>query len=881
MFLCRFIRLLAIALVLPLACTTAEAQARRALIIGNAQYQDLPDLQNTIDDANAYKDTFAKLGYQISFYHDLDLDGFAEAVDSFAASIQSGDTVVVVYTGHGWSDGRENFLIPTDAPVSGSETKLRGASFPLRDGQNGLLDLIDAAGASLSVAIIDACRNNPFTAKAGTRSVGYSRGLAPVSAPNGSFVIFSAGEGQEALDRLPDDPPEEKLSVFTRNLAPLLQSGAYLEDAIAEAQLETATMAATVDGHLQHPAYYDQTLGKTCLAARCQDLDTLASNTPTPAQPPAQPPARGVDEQNPLILACDTAAQNGGNPDNPNGVAGVPMDQIDGPSAESACAAAVAQFPDHLRSVYNLARVKAALGQDAAALGLYQGLAGKQYPAGIFGLADAYQYGKGISANPGLALRTYDVACKANHQTSCAIYGDMLFRGEGVAADQTQGLRLLQQGCAANSGYACELAAYALQSDATRKAEVPPLFQKACDLGNETGCAQQAYLQVGQGDFTAARQNYQTACDRSLGWACRELGLMAKNGQGGPADPQLAATLYEKGCALKDGLACTNRGWMFFDVADHANANPYFEKACALKEGSACTNLGFQKEKGNGAAPDLQEALRLYEQGCDYGNGTGCDNVAGLHFPPSVAGDDAALSLSFYKRGCDLDTPASCRSAGMIIFDGTVSAADQTLGLTYLQKSCDLKWGQGCNTLGNYLEKQRSTAPEVNAKIATAYTQGCDLGWGNACADLALGYQYERFGQSKDEAKARALFQSGCEKPDSAYACDRLAASIHDKKDAEVFVDAALKACDGGFGDRCAQLALFDYGPAKPRAPVDLLVQALQVKSTLPKANLSSLDRGQIVLLQQALGQLGLYKGAADGKRGPATVAALEAVYTP
>ena len=52
--------------------------------------------------------------------------------------------------------------------------------------------------------------------------MGGTRGLARVQAPEGTFVIYSAGVGQSALDRLSDDDPNPN-SIFTRSLIPLLK----------------------------------------------------------------------------------------------------------------------------------------------------------------------------------------------------------------------------------------------------------------------------------------------------------------------------------------------------------------------------------------------------------------------------------------------------------------------------------------------------------------------------------------------------------------------------------------------------------------------------------------------------------------------------------
>lgn len=244
--------------------------AKHAFVVGNAAYESLGDLRNTHADAAAYAEAFGELGYDVRFLTDLTLDETEEQFDRFLDVIAPGDEVVFVYSGHGWSDGGTNYLIPTDAPEQGRDRQLIRASIALRNGVNGVLDEFEAAGVALTVAIIDACRNNPFAASPGTRSTAIKRGLAPVRAATGTFVIFSAGEGQEALDRLPDDPEDQTLSVFTRTFLPHLKSGVALERAISGAQVETAALARTVNGHLQHPAYYDQTLGDTCLAGVCK-----------------------------------------------------------------------------------------------------------------------------------------------------------------------------------------------------------------------------------------------------------------------------------------------------------------------------------------------------------------------------------------------------------------------------------------------------------------------------------------------------------------------------------------------------------------------------------------------------------------------------------
>ncbi|MDA7428052.1 caspase family protein [Primorskyibacter aestuariivivens] len=254
--------------------------AKQALVIGNAAYTSLDPLQNTIPDAQGYRAAFEALGYAVQYHTDLDELALEEAVISFVDGIEPGDEVAFVFSGHGWSAEGINYLIPTDAPKQGSERLLARRSLPLQNGVNGVLDDIEAQGAALSLAIIDACRDNPFEGK-GTRSVGRTRGLSRIEPMQGSFVIYSAGAGQTALDRLRGDGADQRYSVFTRHFLPLLTSDMYLEDAVIVAQEQTAR-AARQDDHLQIPAVYRQKLGKTCLSGACSD-----QVVPAVAQEPA------------------------------------------------------------------------------------------------------------------------------------------------------------------------------------------------------------------------------------------------------------------------------------------------------------------------------------------------------------------------------------------------------------------------------------------------------------------------------------------------------------------------------------------------------------------------------------------------------------------
>ncbi|WP_457646320.1 caspase family protein [Profundibacter sp.] len=266
--------------------TTGITRAKSlALIIGNDSYQNVEPLQKARSDARGYAAFLGERGFDVTLKLDIGGRDMLVVLAEFLDRIATGDTVMFIYSGHGWSDGRQNYLVPVDIRASGSETLIAAESFALRNGVNGIIDKISQRSPLLTVAVVDACRNNPFSSPAGgTRAIGLERGLVQVQAPVGTFIAFSAGEGQTALDRLSDDDPEP-YSVFTRYFLEELAKPQDLQSAFKATQLAVNRSAQSI-GHPQRPAYYDEVIGSACLTGKCKP--ELAD----PAKlPPETPPS--------------------------------------------------------------------------------------------------------------------------------------------------------------------------------------------------------------------------------------------------------------------------------------------------------------------------------------------------------------------------------------------------------------------------------------------------------------------------------------------------------------------------------------------------------------------------------------------------------------
>lgn len=242
---------------------------RIALVIGNDNYQHVTPLHNARADARAVKAALKSVGFDVTLEEDVDLQRLKTALRTFKGKISGGDQVVFYFSGHGVQFEGTNYLIPTDLVAQSAEQVMDDA-VPLQR----VLDDMKEVKARFALAIVDACRDNPF--KGTGRAIG-GRGLAPVTAASGEMVMYSAGAGQEALDRLgPQDADPN--GVFTRVLIrEISKPGVPADQVLKHVKTQVVELAEQVH-HEQVPALYDQSLGEFYFVP------------PAPPAPPAPPP---------------------------------------------------------------------------------------------------------------------------------------------------------------------------------------------------------------------------------------------------------------------------------------------------------------------------------------------------------------------------------------------------------------------------------------------------------------------------------------------------------------------------------------------------------------------------------------------------------------
>jgi len=193
-----------------LGATPALAQKRFAFVIGNGAYANVTKLPNALNDANATRTMLQEAGFDVTPALDLSLAGLRSALDVFVDKVKQGGpsaTALVYYAGHAVQLDGANYILATDVRPQGSGS-IAGQSLSLSE----ILRRLDAVGARSKIAILDACRDNPFMAQDASRGLALQMidgandgirseaGLARVDSGSGTFVAFATSPGSTATD---------------------------------------------------------------------------------------------------------------------------------------------------------------------------------------------------------------------------------------------------------------------------------------------------------------------------------------------------------------------------------------------------------------------------------------------------------------------------------------------------------------------------------------------------------------------------------------------------------------------------------------------------------------------------------------------------------
>jgi Tfp pilus assembly protein PilF len=172
------------------------ADNRFALVIGNAKYPDSETpLKEPVNDMRAMADELKRAGFEVAVGENLTGDAMRRAINALYEKIRPGAVAMIFFSGYGIQSGRQSFMIPVDGAIW-DEKDVRRDGISL----DSVLSEMNSRGASVKIAILDASRRNPFE----RRFRQFSSGLAPVTAPRGTLVMYSAPPGTVVADSTTD-----------------------------------------------------------------------------------------------------------------------------------------------------------------------------------------------------------------------------------------------------------------------------------------------------------------------------------------------------------------------------------------------------------------------------------------------------------------------------------------------------------------------------------------------------------------------------------------------------------------------------------------------------------------------------------------------------
>src|ERR1700675_797764 len=264
------------------ASGAAERGDRLALVIGNSKYPDAEaPLKEPINDARDIADELKRDGFVVEIGENLTGDAMRRAFDRLYGKIKPGSVALVFFSGFGVQSNRQSYMIPVDAQIW-TEADVRRDGFSLES----VLGEINSRGAGVKIALIDASRRNPFE----RRFRSFSAGLAPVIAPNGTLVMYSAALSSVISDNGGD------LSLFVQELLKEIR----VPDLMAEETLNRTRLGVTRASRQEQVPWISSSLA--------EDFSFIPGASPKPPGPvaalpkPIEPPPLPRIEPPPPVL---------------------------------------------------------------------------------------------------------------------------------------------------------------------------------------------------------------------------------------------------------------------------------------------------------------------------------------------------------------------------------------------------------------------------------------------------------------------------------------------------------------------------------------------------------------------------------------------------
>lgn len=166
-------------LIAVLAAELSAQPRRKALVIGNADYQNLPRVVSSAESARAFAQVLAANKFAVALKINVEADGLLREIRQFLQEVAPGDVAVFYFAGYAVQDIGENYLLPVGFKLK-TEDGIEFHSYSLKR----LVRLLEAKQLTAGMVILDTDHADPVIEKRFP-----DRGLAAIDLRGQDFVV--------------------------------------------------------------------------------------------------------------------------------------------------------------------------------------------------------------------------------------------------------------------------------------------------------------------------------------------------------------------------------------------------------------------------------------------------------------------------------------------------------------------------------------------------------------------------------------------------------------------------------------------------------------------------------------------------------------------
>jgi uncharacterized caspase-like protein len=172
--------------------STAAADTRVALVIGNSSYSSFVALPNATSDAKAMAEKLQGLGFDVILGVDLDMKAMQQRLRDFEQKLPDSDIAALFYSGHGFQVNSTSFIVPIDATLKDA-ADIKAEAVTVSSAIAAMTSL-----ARIKLVFLDCNRDNPFGRTADIPQD--ETAPAPVAKDGGIVLAFSTGPGEVTFE---------------------------------------------------------------------------------------------------------------------------------------------------------------------------------------------------------------------------------------------------------------------------------------------------------------------------------------------------------------------------------------------------------------------------------------------------------------------------------------------------------------------------------------------------------------------------------------------------------------------------------------------------------------------------------------------------------